>query len=158
MPLRLRPCHWQPPSSPSPNQAPTWICLTVASIPIFFHSVWFMGGCQCPSDPATGSRPSNPSPNHWQGPTWTCLTNHSCLVPNLSIDSLYALTVSALFKIVLTGGLHGASHSSLWASLRGQSDSCSDSTLNPSRDSPHHDVRTIHVHAHVHTNIWARAP
>jgi hypothetical protein len=53
--------------------------------------------------------------------------NHCGWVPSLSLDSLYALTLCSI-KIVLTEGLHGASHSSLWASLRGQLDS----TLNPS--------------------------
>ena len=48
----------------------------------------------------------------------------------------------------------GASHGSLRASLRGKSDS----TLNPSCDSPHTGIGTVHVHASIHTNIRARAP
>ena len=105
------------------------------------------GRRQCPSDPVTGpgSRPSSP-PDSKSG---------SNLNLNLPHQSLWCLTVCTVclcsIKMVFTGGLHGASHSSLRASLRGQSDS----SLNPSSDSPH--IGTEHVHASIYTNIRARA-
>ena len=90
------------------------------------------------------------SPTRCQDPTWNCLTNH-CGVQFIHwlsqcCDSLCSTTVA------LIAGMHGASHGSRLASLKGRLAS----TQNPSCDSPH--VGSTHVLADVRTNICARAP
>ncbi len=74
-------------------------------------------------------------PCHWQQPLESESESGSNLnLPHQSLWSgaqlIHWQSVSfdklCSIKIVLTGGLHGASHSSLWASLRGKSESDSD--------------------------------
>lgn len=113
------------------------------------------GRRRCPSDPVTGQ--GSGSPSSLTPKLSKSGSNLNLNLPHQSDDHCGAwqsvcFDSLCCIKMFFTGGLHGASHSSLRASLRGQSDS----SLNPSCDSPH--IGTVHVHASIHTNIRARAP
>ncbi len=94
------------------------------------------------------------SEHHWQPQPCQCPSgsnlNLTCLISHRGAQLVYGQSVLfdslCSIRMVLTAGLHGASHCSLRASLRGQSAS----TLNSSCDSPH--IGTIHVHAFIHAN------